>query len=57
MSHNATGTEYDGLLVKVSANVKQLDFFSLAPLAPANDDCSLFVGSKRIDEALSKRIV
>ena len=42
----------NGLLVKVSGNVKKPDFLSLAP-----DYCSLFVGSKRTYEALSKRIV
>ena len=45
------------LLVKVSANVKKPDFFSLASPALAKDYCSLFVGCKRTHEALSKRIV
>ena len=45
------------LLIKVSAHVKKPDFFSLAPPALAKDRCSLFVGSKRIRKALSKRIV
>ena len=47
----------NGLLVKVSANVKKPDFFSLAFPALAKDYCSLFVGSKRTHEALSKSIV
>ena len=47
----------NGLLVKVSANVKKPNFFSLAFPALAKDYCSLFVGSKRTHEALSKRIV
>ena len=44
----------NGLLVKVSANVKKADFFSLAFPALEKDYCSLFVGSKRTHEALSK---
>ena len=47
----------NGLLVKVSANVKKPDFFCFAPPALAKVYCSLFVGSKRIHDALSKRIV
>ena len=57
MSHNILYLALNGLLVNVSANVKKPDFFSLAPPALAKDYCSLFVGSKRFHEALSKRIV
>ena len=46
------------VLVKVSANVKKPDFgLTRASGARAKDYCSLFVGSKRNHEALSKRIV
>ena len=55
MGHNLLYLALNGLLLKVSANVKKPDFFSLAALA--KDYCSLFVGSKRFHEALSKRIV
>ena len=46
----------NGLLVKVSANVKKPDLFSLAFPALAKEYCSLFVGSKRTHEALSKSL-
>ena len=57
MSHNFLYVALNRLLVKVSANVKKPDFFSLAPPVLAKDYCSLFVGSKRCRDALSKRIV
>ena len=49
--------DYLIVLVKVRANVKKPDFFSLAPPALAKDYRSLFAGSKEFHEALSKRIV
>ena len=57
MSHNILYLALNGLLVKVSANAKKPDFFSLAPPALAKYYCSLFVGSKRFHEVVSKRIV
>ena len=54
MSHNIPGTEWTTR--QVTANEKKPDFFSLAPAALAKDYCSLFVGSKRTHEALSKRV-
>ena len=57
MSHNTLHLALNGLLVKVSANVKKPDFFSLVPPALAKDYYSLFVDSKRFHEALTKRIV
>ena len=46
MSHNILYLALNGLLVKVSANAKKPDFFSLAPPALAKYYCSLFVGAK-----------
>ena len=57
MSHNILYLALNGLLVKVSTNVKKPDFFSLAPPALAKDYYSLFVDSQRFHEELTKRIV